>query len=66
VQESRAKETGEDYLFIYLFVVCLTMLCATHFYKGKKGKVDPVRSMKACRGSRGIPPLILDLGTRPR
>jgi len=53
------------YLFIYLFIVCLTMLCVTHLYKGKKGKVAPVHFMKACRGSRGIPPLILDLGTGP-
>ena len=34
--------------------------------KGRGGKVLPVRSMKACRGSRGIAPLILKLGTRRR
>jgi len=62
----KAKETGQDCLFIYLFVYSLFNDDLCYFYKGKKGKVTAVHTMKACRGSRGIPPLILDLGTGPR
>jgi hypothetical protein len=32
----------------------------------RNGKVVPVHNMKACRGSKGIPPLILDLGAKWR
>jgi hypothetical protein len=35
------------------------------FLMSQKGKV-PVHAMEACRGSRGIAPLILNLGTRWR
>ena len=31
---------------------------------GVEGKIVPVRVMKACRGSGGIVPLILNFGTR--
>jgi hypothetical protein len=34
--------------------------------KGRKGKVLPVRAMKAYSGSAGIAPLILNLSTRWR
>jgi hypothetical protein len=66
VHESRARETGEDCLSIYLFVYSLFNDALSYFYKGKEGKVAVVHSMKAYRGSRGIPPLILDFGTGPR
>ena len=32
--------------------------------KGKKGKADPVHTMKAYRNSRGLTPLIFNLSTR--
>ena len=48
-------------------------LCNTRLHKYALGgvkevkcKVVPVRAIKACRGSRGIAPLILKLGTRWR
>jgi hypothetical protein len=59
------KETGEIYLFIYLFI-CSSFNDAKSVRKGKNCKGVPVHAMKACRESRGIPPLILYLVSRQR
>ena len=33
-------------------------------FMSRKSKVVPAQAIKACRGSRGIPPFILSLGSR--
>ena len=41
-------------------------LTAVYYHLMKNGKVIPVRSMAACRGNKGIAPVIRNLGIRWR
>jgi hypothetical protein len=40
--------------------------CLGHFTTPSTGKAVPILAIKACKGSGGIAPLILNLGTRRR
>ena len=51
--------SGILFCSLFLNIICVLTI-------GKKGRIAPVHDMKACKGGRGIAPLILNLGIRWR